>query len=260
MKQNPEGEILTTISGQIGWLTIANPLNRNAMNLAMYQQIPSAIDELVNAKIRVVIVQGHGGEAFGAGSDISEFETLRTPDNAGTYDDAEADAHEAIENAPVPTIAMVKGPCRGGGLAIALACDLRYASEEATFAAPPAKLGIAFPHPAVESLVNAIGDTHARHLLLTATTIDAQEAYRIGLVHRVMNASILETEVVSIATGICKLAPNSLTAAKTSLANLKGHTTRQQVQDAIAACYESQDYQEGIKAFMNKRAPNFDGM
>ena len=260
MKQNPEGEILTTISGQIGWLTIANPLNRNAMNLAMYQQIPSAIDELVNAKIRVVIVQGHGDEAFGAGSDISEFETLRTPDNAGTYDDAEADAHEALEHAPVPTIAMVKGPCRGGGLAIALACDLRYASEEATFAAPPAKLGIAFPHPAVESLVNAIGDTHARRLLLTATTIDAQEAYRIGLIHRVMDASILETEVGSIATGICKLAPNSLTAAKTSLANLKGQATQQQVQDAIAACYESQDYQEGIKAFMNKRAPNFDGM
>ncbi len=259
MKQNPEGEILTTVSGEIGWLTIANPLNRNAMNLAMYQQIPSAIAKLVNAKIRVVIVQGHGEEAFGAGSDISEFAQLRTLENAGTYDKAEADAHEALENTPVPTIAMVKGPCRGGGLAIALACDLRYASDSATFAAPPAKLGIAFPHPAVESLVNVIGDAHARHLLLTATTVDAQEAYRIGLIHRVMDASILETEVVSIAAGICELAPNSLSAAKTSLANLKGHATQQQVQDAIAACYESQDYQEGIKAFMNKSAPNFDG-
>tara|TARA_Y100000817_G_scaffold299180_1_gene277028 strand:- start:60 stop:752 length:693 start_codon:yes stop_codon:yes gene_type:complete len=229
------------------------------MNLAMYQQIPSAIAKLVNEKIRVVIVQGHGEEAFGAGSDISEFAQLRTLENAGTYDKAEADAHEALENTPVPTIAMVKGPCRGGGLAIALACDLRYASEDATFAAPPAKLGIAFPHPAVESLVNAIGDAHARHLLLTATTVDAQEAYRIGLIHRVIDASILETEVVSIAAGICELAPNSLSAAKTSLANLKGHATQQQVQDAIAACYQSQDYQEGIKAFMNKSAPNFDG-
>ena len=259
MKQNPEGEILTRVSGQIGWLTIANPLNRNAMNLAMYQQIPSAITELVNAGIRVVIVQGHGDEAFGAGSDISEFAELRTGENADTYDKAEADAHEALENTPVPTIAMVKGPCRGGGLAIALACDLRYASEDATFAAPPAKLGIAFPHPAVESLVNVIGDAHARHLLLTATTIDAQEANRIGLIHRIMDASILETEIVSIATQICKLAPNSLTAAKTSLANLKGHATQQQVQDAIAACYESQDYQEGITAFMDKRAPDFNG-
>ena len=137
MKQNPEGEILTTISGQIGWLTIANPLNRNAMNLAMYQQIPSAINELVNAKIRVVIVQGHGDEAFGAGSDISEFKTLRTSTNAQLYDDAETAAHKAIENCPTPTVAMIQGPCRGGGLAIALACDLRYASEEATFAAQP---------------------------------------------------------------------------------------------------------------------------
>ena len=107
MKQNPEGEILTTVSGEIGWLTIANPLNRNAMNLAMYQQIPSAIAKLVNAKIRVVIVQGHGEEAFGAGSDISEFAQLRKLVNAGTYDKAEADAHEALENSPVPTIAMV---------------------------------------------------------------------------------------------------------------------------------------------------------
>ena len=236
MKQNPEGEILTTVSGEIGWLPIANPLNRNAMNLAMYHHIPSAIAELVNEKIRVVIVQGHGEEAFGAGSDISEFAQLRTLENAGTYDKAEADAHEALENTPVPTIAMVKGPCRGGGLAIALACDLRYASDGATFAAPPAKLGIAFPHPAVESLVNAIGDAHARHLLLTATTVDAQEAYRIGLIHRVMDASILATEVVSIAAGICELAPNSLSAAKTSLANFKGHAPQQQVQDAIAAC------------------------
>ena len=96
-------------------------------------------------------------------------------------------------------------------------------------------------------------------MLLTATTVDAQEAYRIGLIHRVMDASILETEVVSIAAGICELAPNSLSAAKTSLANFKGHATQQQVQDAIAACYESQDYQEGIKAFMNKSAPNFEG-
>ena len=259
MKQNPEGEILTTKSGEIGWLTIANPLNRNAMNQTMYQQIPAAIAKIVNAGIRVLIVQGHGEEAFGAGSDISEFTELRTQENAGTYDKAEADAHEALENTPVPTIALIKGPCRGGGLAISLACDLRYASDDATFAAPPAILGIAFPHPAVESLVNAIGDAHARHLLLTATTIDANEAYRIGLIHQVMKASTLESEIVSIATQICKLAPNSLTAAKTSLANLKGHATQQQVQDAITACYVSDDYQEGIAAFMEKRSPNFDG-
>jgi len=259
MKQNPEGEILTTVSGEIGWLTIANPLNRNAMNLTMYQQIPAAIAKLVNAGIRVMIVHGDGDEAFGAGSDISEFAELRTGENAGTYDKAEADAHEALENTPVPTIAMIKGACRGGGLAIALACDLRYASDDATFAAPPAKLGIAFPHPAVKSLVHAIGDANARHLLLTATTIDANEAYRIGLIHQVTSTSSLIDTIDALTAQICKLAPNSLTAGKTSLANLKGHTTQQQVQDAITACYESRDYQEGITAFMEKRAPDFDG-
>ena len=117
---------------------------------------------------------------------------------------------------------MINGPCRGGGLAIALACDLRYASDTATFAAPPAKLGIAFPHPAVTSLAKTVGDAHARHLLLTASTINAKEAHRIGLIHHVTTNSALPTAIDDLTAQISQLAPQSLTAAKVSLATING--------------------------------------
>ena len=154
---------------------------------------------------------------------------------------------------------MINGPCRGGGLAIALACDLRYASDTATFAAPPAKLGIAFPHPAVTSLAKTVGDAHARHLLLTASTINAQEAHRIGLIHHVTTSSALPTAIDDLTAQISQLAPQSLTAAKVSLAAINGHATNTDVQNAIRKCYESNDYQEGITAFIEKRSPDFNG-
>jgi enoyl-CoA hydratase/carnithine racemase len=259
MSETTNGEIYTTKKGDVGWLTIANPQNRNAMNLSMYKMVPSAIHELVTSGIRVIIVKGEGDEAFGAGSDISEFAALRQKENSHIFDKAELEAHEAIERANVPTIAMIHGACRGGGLAIALACDLRYASEDASFAAPPAKLGIAFPHAALESLVATVGAAHANYLLLTASTIGSDEAYRIGLVHGVSDKSQLEQAVNSIADKICGLAPQSLSAAKTSLAYIAGKATTEDVESATDGCYNSNDYQEGIAAFLEKRAPNFDG-
>ena len=259
MSDLEKGTLTTNIEGHVGWLTIKNPRNRNAMNLSMYTQIPKAVDELVGANIRVIVVRGYGEEAFGAGSDISEFDELRTNENAKAYDAAEAQAHTALGSAPVPTIAMIHGACRGGGLAIALACDLRFASKDASFAAPPAKLGIAFPHLALKSLAYTIGDAHARYLLLTASTIDSNEAFRIGLIHGISKKPDLEGIVHSVTSRICKLAPLSLAAAKISLANLKGEATDEQVRVALDNCYTSNDYQEGITAFLKKSAPNFDG-
>ena len=259
MTKNPNGYIHTDQTGHIGWLTIANPRNRNAMNFSMYQMIPAAIEKLTDADIRVIVIQGQGEEAFGAGSDISEFLNLRHKENASAYDKAELDAHKAIENAPIPTIAMIHGACRGGGLAIALACDLRFASEEASFAVPPAKLGIAFPHAALESLTEIIGPGHAKHLVLTAKTINSFEAYQIGLIHGISEKSQLKEVVHSVAAQICKLAPKTLLAAKTSLAYLAGKGSADEVKAAANDCYESNDYLEGIAAFMKKRSPNFDG-
>ena len=260
MSESETGAIETSINGDIGTLTIKNHENRNAMNLSMYTQFPEAINGLLDANVRVIIVRGYGEEAFGAGSDISEFDEFRTSENAGTYDAAEAHAHAALDNASVPTVAMIYGACRGGGLALALACDLRFASEEASFAAPPAKLGIAFPHQAVKALTHAVGDAHARYLLLTASTIDSTEAHRIGLIHEISEKSELEGAINSVTSKICKLAPQSLTAAKISLSNLKGQATAEQVQKALDSCYRSNDYQEGIVSFLEKRVPDFGGM
>ncbi|MBG01076.1 MAG: enoyl-CoA hydratase [Acidimicrobiaceae bacterium] len=259
MTKTKEGTIEISTDGEIGYLTIKNPENRNAMNLSMYKQFPDSVTKLLNANIRVIIVRGYGEEAFGAGSDISEFNELRSSGNAHIYDHAEVKAHTALTDVPVPTLAMIHGACRGGGLAIALACDLRFASDDASFAAPPAKLGIAFPDSAVELLTVTVGDSHARHLLLTASTINSNEAYRIGLIHRINKKLELGEVVNSTASQISKLAPLSLAAAKTSLAQLKGQATAEQVQKAIDNCYRSNDYQEGISAFIAKRKPNFDG-
>jgi enoyl-CoA hydratase len=256
------GSVRAEIDGPIGTLILDDPERRNATSYAMYAAIPNAVRELTHADVRVVVLRGAGDESFGAGSNIAEFTELRTGSAAQTYNAVEAAACHALESLAVPLIALIHGPCMGGGLGLALCADLRYGADDATFATPPARLGIGYPIDGAHRLRTAIGTARTTEMLLTARRIDATEGAAIGLLHAVVPKAMLDAHVADTAQAIARLAPLTLAAAKASLraldhpddADLAAAATR-----AIATCYSSADYAEGIAAFFEKRRPAFIG-
>jgi enoyl-CoA hydratase len=251
-----EATIRTSIEGAVGTIVIDNPRRRNAMTLDMYASIPPAVDRLTGRPgLRVVVLRGRGDDAFGAGSDISEFRELRTGDRAERYNAIEAAAAHTLAAIPVPVIACIHGSCMGGGVGLALCADLRYAADDARFALTPAKLGVGFPPDAMARLVAVVGAARAKELVFTARVIDAHEAARIGLVHAVVAKADLDEHVAEVAASIARLAPLTLRAAKLTVDDPGGPATR----DAIAGCFRSDDYAEGIRAYLERRSPRFTG-
>ena len=210
--------IRATRSGRVGTLTIDNPSRRNAMTADMYSAVPSAAAELTDdGEVRVVVLRGAGDTAFGAGSDISEFRSRRLGDEAAVYDLAEHRAWEALAAIPVPVVAAIHGPCIGGGLAMALHCDVRIAADDATFSVPPARLGLAYPEGALARLVELVGPATAKLLLYSARVADAPEAQRIGLVQEVVPKAELDDHVAQLVSTIIDLAPLTQRATKLSV-------------------------------------------
>jgi len=239
---------------------IDNPERRNAMNSAMYHEVPPAVEQIMGNKvIRCVIVRGAGSMAFGAGSDINEFPSRRTGDEAGRFDSAEHRAWRAIAAMPMPVIASIHGACIGGGLAIALHTDLRIASDDAVFAAPPARLGLAYPPPAVKRLVQLIGPSTAKLLLFSARSVTAEEALRIGLVDEIVDKDQLDSHTQRLAGQIADLSPLSIRAAKLAVDSIGAPHLRDRTKAAVSLCYGSSDFREGVTAFLDKRRPSFQG-
>lgn len=250
------------IEGAVATIALSNPDKRNATSLAMYAAIPGAVERIRAARARCVIVRGAGDRAFGAGSDIAEFHELRRGARARDYNRVEHDATRALAALPMPVLALIHGPCVGGGLGLALCADLRYAADDATFGVPPARLGLGYPIDAAARLVSAIGAARARELLLTAVRVDAAAAAAICLVHAVVPKGELDAFVAARAGEIAELAPLTLAAAKATLHALESLAPEQALDAArtlVDACYASSDYDEGIAAFGEKRAPRFTG-
>jgi enoyl-CoA hydratase len=246
------GRVWGRTDGVISTITIDNLGKRNAMTLDMYAQVPAAV--LAASGGRVTVIRGAGSAAFGAGSDISEFAEKRTGKAAASrYSEIEAAASAALLSIRQPLLAAIHGPCIGGGLNLALTADIRYAADDATFAVPPAKLGIGYPRDLMTPLVDAVGRGSAKELLLTARVIDAHEALRVGLVNFVLPKAELDSAVEAAAASIARLAPLTLEAAKSLAHNRDG------ADDDCAACYESADYLEGVRSFEEKRRPVFEG-
>src|SRR5262245_2195928 len=195
--------LLTRVEGPIGWLTINRPRSRNALTKDMWLALPAKLSSLAaNADVRIVVIRGSGGY-FIAGADISEFRELRSdPELAKSYDEGANATLETLADLPVPSIAMIEGPCIGGGRLIAFGCELRIAANESTFAIPAGRLGLAYPYPALSRLVEVLGEARTLDLVLTGRPVSGAEALELGLAQYAVAAGELEAATNDLAQRI----------------------------------------------------------
>jgi enoyl-CoA hydratase/carnithine racemase len=259
-----DGKILAETDDGIGLITFNQPQKRNAMSVDMWDGLAQVLDRFERDDgVRAVVLTGAGSKAFVSGADISQFEQQRADAGAqAEYERLTSAGRDRLAAFSKPTIARIRGFCLGGGLAIALQCDLRIAAVDSEFAIPAARLGIAYGFDMVRELVAVVGPAHARALLYTGTRIDAREAERIGLINRMVADEDLSDTVIDLARTIADNAPLTVRAMKLSVAEAikdAGARDRAAVDAAIAACFDSADYREGRTAFMEKRPPKFQG-
>jgi enoyl-CoA hydratase len=248
--------------GPIGRMVFDSPARRNAISGDMWRAIPNAMAELdADAAIRCIVLRGEGTVAFAAGADISEFEKRRASEgNVREYDGLVDAAQYAIEDSSKPVIALIHGFCIGGGLEMALACDLRYADTSSQFAIPAARLGLGYGVHGTSRLVATVGHAAAREIMYTGRRYAASEALAMGLVNRVLPDADLDEYVRKMAVDLAANAPLSIAASKTVIDTLiRPQGDFAQSEERIARCMKSEDYIEGRRAFMEKRAPRFQG-
>jgi enoyl-CoA hydratase/carnithine racemase len=257
------GSIRIERDGALGYLIVDHAERRNALNAHMWRAIPALAAELdADRDIHVVVLRGAGQEAFVSGADISEFSQLRSGDAAAQYDAENIAAFSALQALQKPLIASIHGFCIGGGVALAACADLRYAADDAVFAVPASRLGLGYPLSAAQTLVRLLGQAHAKELFFTARRFKAEEALRLGLVHEVLPKAQLDEHVRELARGIAQNAPLTLRAFKLAAAELlKPAHDRNDARAAAAIdeCFASEDYKEGVSAFLDKRSPRFHG-
>jgi enoyl-CoA hydratase len=261
---SPTERMIAEVDGQIGWLTFNNPSRRNAVSMDMWQAIPEIMDAFErDPEVRVIVLTGAGDKAFVSGADISEFEKNRSSaESIARYEEIGARAQARLLNTQKPTIAMIRGFCMGGGVGVALSCDLRIAAESAQFGIPAAKLGIGYRVDGVTRLLALVGPAFAKEIFYTARRFTAAEAHGMGLVNRVLPDGELEGFVRSYCAMIAENAPLSLQASKqiiAELVKLPPQVDRARCEELVRRCFESEDYVEGRRAFMEKRKPQFKG-
>jgi enoyl-CoA hydratase/carnithine racemase len=237
------------------------PERRNALNRDMWAALPPLVAALDgDPDTRVLVMSGAGTEAFAAGADIAEFAAQRAnPDQAKEYEALNDQAFDALRNTARPVIAMIQGFCIGGGLALALASDLRIAAANAVFSLPPARIGLAYPVGALRNLLHAVSPAFAKEMLFTARHFTAGEALRAGLVHKVVASDRLSREVDELCADISDNAPLTITASKRAIDSLAGRPISEDPVHLAARCFASTDYAEGQRAFLEKRKPRFTG-
>lgn len=257
-------KVIARKDGFVGRLLFNNPERHNAMSLAMWQATATILDDFIaDETIRVIVLSGAGGKAFAAGADISRFEEERaTREAIIAYDVEVAAVCERLAAAPKPTLALIQGYCIGGGLAIAVSCDLRICTDEASFALPAARLGVGYAPSGIRQLAALVGSAYAKEICFTARRFTAAEAQMMGLVNRVLPATDIEEYVADYAAAIADNAPLTLAAMKAAFVELAKDPAERDVtrcQALVERCFDSDDYTEGRRAFMEKRRPQFQG-
>ncbi len=257
-------DILVTQDGAIASVVFNRPRVRNAISLAMWSEIARVVSGLgKDDAVRAVVFRGAGTEAFASGADISEFQENRKDTATALRYNAQTEAaYAAIRECPKPTVAMIYGFCMGGAMAIAMACDLRFAAAGARFGIPAARLGIIYGADAVQQLVDLVGPACAKDILYSGRTVSDQEALAMGFIQRLLPPAELEPYTYDYLRKVADNAPLSVRGAKVTIEScLKGLTEerRRRLQELALEAFESEDYREGTRAFLEKRPPRFQG-
>jgi enoyl-CoA hydratase len=257
-------KILAEVQDGVGWLTINNPERRNAMSLEMWQGMSDAAAALeADASVRVVVLRGAGGKSFAAGADISEFEKHRADaEQKRQYAKTSAHAHAALDNLSMPLIALIEGFCIGGGLALALHGDLRIATPGSRFGVPAAKLGLGYGYDGLATLARLVGPSVTKDILFSARFLPADEALRVGLINTVIDEQNIETHVREYAATVAANAPLTIRATKEAMRVFERYSSNpaaEEIEVLVDRCFDSDDYKEGRRAFLEKRTPAFHG-
>ncbi len=257
-------KMLARKEGQVGYLIFNNPERHNAVSLDMWEAAGSILDGFAKDNdVRVAVLTGAGGKAFVSGADISKFGAERaTLEGVAHYNSITERAYAAVHDFPKPTIAMIRGYCIGGGVGLAVSCDMRICADNARFAVPAAKLGLGYDYPGLKRLIDVVGASFAKEIFFTARQFDAEEARTMRLANRVVPAAELETYVKNYADTIAGNAPLTIGSVKFIAGEaLKDESRRDTMRmaESVKRCFASRDYVEGRTAFMAKRKPAFNG-
>jgi enoyl-CoA hydratase len=262
--ESPTERVQTWLDASTLHIRFNNPARHNALSVDMWEAVPALLSQAqTDDRVRLVVFSGAGEKAFVSGADISQFEDMRAAQEAVTrYEHMAENALMSILDFSKPTLACIRGYCIGGGVNVAISCDIRIASSDSVFSIPAARLGLGYRYSAMKNLVDLIGPGAAKDLFFTARKIDASEARSLGLISRVCAPEQLPALLAEYTTAMEVNAPLTIRAAKAITAEIlkpSPDLDRALCQQLIRGCFDSADYAEGRKAFMEKRKPVFIG-
>jgi enoyl-CoA hydratase/carnithine racemase len=259
----PASETVTLdVQDGIALVTLNRPQARNAMTLEMYARLAEIFSAAANGSVcKAIVITGAGGRAFASGTEISTFRSMNTPEQAHAYESRIDDVLQLVERCPVPTIAALSGACTGGGAAIAACCDIRIATQDLQYGFPIARtLGNCLSVASLSRLVALAGAGRVREMLLTARLLSAKEALQAGIVSEVLDDhdAVLE-HAMALAHAMARNAPLTIRATKEAILRLRTEGATADDRDLIALCYMSEDFREGVEAFITRRPPVWKG-